>query len=167
MKCGLILTAILTISTCLWAGNITFYADDNQDGTFTLGYSSYTGDAPVGIALVLETDAMFLSYTPVDSFFDAFIDFAHDDQAAYDPGSGPIAPPGPGFPMSSFSLCMGELNPESAPPSGGVFAIIGTGGPALVTISEDTLRGGVVDEMAAAMTTNLPMTIAVTQNPQP
>ncbi len=177
MKKLVCLLMVLGLVAPVMAGEITFTAVDNANGTFTLGYSSYNGDAPVGIALVLSNNDSvdFIDFTAVDSFFDIYIDAAHDLGAAYDPdtnGGEAVANPNAAgalaLPANPISLCMGELDAADAPAAG----IIGTialdmakGDPDVdVTIVTDDLRGGVVDVMAAAMTVNSgnPITVTVT-----
>lgn len=178
MRKLLCLLAILALAAPLFAGTITLTVDDNGDGTFTVGYSSYTAPAPVGLALEIDAGAGELISAQdlglydgpaADSFFDVFVDYAAGDPAAYlagaTPATGawlgtaqPLAVPGTvagpaSLPRQDVSICMGSLA-GTAPASVAALATltISDGAATGCVIDLDTNRGGIVDVNGDPMT---------------
>jgi hypothetical protein len=177
MRKLLCLLAILALTAPLFAGDLVLTVDDNGDGTFTVGYESYTVAAPVGIALEIDAgvgetisaqDLTLYDGLAVDSFFDVFVDFAAGDTATYeanaDTATGawlgtahPLAVPGTTagpatLPLQAVSLCMGSLV-GTAPASDTLAMLtIGDGEATDCIIDVDTVRGGAVDVNGDAMT---------------
>ena len=148
----------------------------------TIGYSGATGAKPVGISMIVDLGTATLAGTPADaaavgdSFFDVFLDYASDDPNGYlfaaDPCDGtyrltahPVAKTDQAgvasTGVSSFSLCMGEL----ADPCGiaasntnlYTFPISFTANEEFcINVTEDELRGAIVDVNAATMTVAYP-----------
>jgi hypothetical protein len=170
--------AILALVAPVFAGSIVLTVDDNQDGTFTVGYSSYTGAAPVGLALeidasvgeVISAQDLSLYDGPVaDSFFDVFVDFISDNTTAYAASAStatgswlgtahPLAVPGTVagsavLPRQDVSICMGSLV-GTAPASVATLArlTIGDGQATGCILDLDSNRDGIVDADGNPMT---------------
>ena len=170
MKMLITLIAVLALTAPVFAGDLTLTATDNGDGTLTVGYSGYTGDAPVGLALIVDstgdgqTQSAVGSVVPCDSFFDVYIDYynsnpgAINDNTFCDDGAHPAADPAAAgvatLPADVVSLSMGELDELNDAPASGTLAVVDFGGAASGTISGDTLRGCVVDILGNEMTVN-------------
>lgn len=182
MKKLLVTLVVLALALPALAEDVTFTATDNADGSFTISYTSTT--APRGIALAVSTDGTEVTdcsdVLEFEALFNCFMDQAADTIAAggeyllTSPGC-PLADPAaaglPTFPASVFSICMGALDEdqdatlgEPGPASADLITIQldDTNGsfPSVVTIDEDSFRGGVV---GSVLTTNLPITVTVTK----
>jgi hypothetical protein len=173
------------------AGNIT---TDSAD--LTISYSGASGLPPYGISMVVDLtvdsagagEAEVLAASDVtsgDPFFDVFIDLAADEPNNYldpllvDPCTGiwtgagdphPLAQTDaagtPTFPVSVFSLCMGELADTAGIGASNTLAVItitrvapGTG--CTVRISADDLRGTVVDSNGDPMDVTYPADLPI------
>jgi len=173
--------AILALTAPLFAGTITLTVTNNHDGTFTVGYSSYTGTKPVGLALevampageiISAQDLTLYDGPTADSFFDVFIDYAAGNPAAYQAAAStatgswlgtaqPLAAPTvPGWiPLPTnagddFVICMGSLV-GTAPASVAALAHLTVGDDGVATgciIDLNTIRGGIVDADGNPMT---------------
>ncbi len=167
-----ILFAILSISISCVAGTITFGpAVDNQDGTCTIPWAA---DVPI-VAMALDVDATDdIVAVAVDSFFDIFMDVAYDEEAGdgytygEDNGNGCIcdqdAAGSLALPQSNFCISMGGLGGEEEPlddPCLSGTIVLTADGYAEGYISENALRGGVIDENGAQVTTNLPIAFVI------
>jgi len=162
MKKILALVLVMAVS----AMAVTFTGVDNGDGTVTISY-----DAPI-VGLALDVDSATVSVTGVTlpTFFDVFMDYAYAQGGSYVYKSGDsiAAQDAAGvatLPSSSFCISAGGLEDDeldTVPATGEItLAVTGTG---TITISANTLRGGVVD-YNGAMTTNLPIEIVVSGAP--
>jgi len=179
MRKLLCLLAILALTAPLFAGSIVLTLNNNGNGTCTIGYESYTGTKPVGVALEFDAGSgetvsaqnLGLYDGPAaDSFFDVFIDYAAGNPAAYlagaTPATGawlgtaqPLAVPGTSagqatLPRQDVSICMGSLV-GTAPASVAALATLTIGGDGATTtaiLDLDTNRGGIVDADGNAMT---------------
>ena len=172
MKKILATLVVLALAMPALAADVDFDAVDNGDGSFTITYTATT--APRGLALSIDTATVAIvdasAATGTDAAFNCFMDEASEDPENYVLGAGsPLAADGaaglPAFPASEFSLCMGVLDAsQGAGPLSATVATVLTNLPedatVTVTISEDSFRGGVVGD--AALTTNLPITVTVT-----
>jgi hypothetical protein len=123
-----------------------------------------------------------------DTFFDVFIDLAADEPNDYldpglvDPCSGRWTGPGtphplaktdakgtPTFPVSVFSLCMGELENTATIPSSKDLAVItitkkagdGAETGCTVSIAADDLRGNIVDPNGDPLTVTYPADLPI------
>jgi hypothetical protein len=163
MKKLVVLSAVFALTAPAFAGNIVF------DGTLagTVLTLNYTGDDPLGLAVTVDPDGavQVASYqaASTDSFFDVFIDYAHDNPG-YVLGTGtPVADPAAAgvatLPAAVVSLCMGHLEAAHGAPVNQIAVLNLSAEAASVVVDADTLRGGCVDA-DGAMTTNLPLTIA-------
>ena len=124
-----------------------------------------TADAGI-VGIGLKVDGDVITGFAVDSFFDVFIDSAYTTGSGY--GTVPTAlQSGPGelaLPSGSFSISVGGLDDdgigagtEEAPLT---VTITLTGIPGeSVTITEDTLRGGIVGYDGAMTISGLPLTV--------
>jgi len=158
MKKILALVLVMAVS----AMAVTFTGVDNGDGTVTISY-----DAPiVGLALDVDSAAVSVTGVTLPTFFDVFMDYAYAQGGSYVYKSGDsiAAQDAAGvatLPSSSFCISAGGLEDDeldTVPATGEItLAVTGTG---TITISANTLRGGVVD-YNGAMTTNLPIDIVV------
>ena len=156
-----ILALVLVMAVSVMAGTVNFSGVDNGDGTVTI-----TANAPiVGMALDVDAD-MDVTAVAVDSFFDVFMDYAYAQGESYVYGAGDAiaAQDAAGvatLPSMAFCISAGGLEDDAADTvpatSEIVLTVDGTGS---ILISENTLRGGVVD-YDGAMTTNLPINITV------
>lgn len=163
-----ILALVLVMAVSVMA--VTFEGVDNGNGTVTISYN-----APiVGLALDVDSAAVSVTGVTLPTFFDVFMDYAYntiDQGGTYQYGSGDAiaAQDAAGvatLPSSSFCISAGGLegdfDGDTLPTSGEItLAVTGTG---TITISANTLRGGVVD-YNGAMTTNLPIDIVVAGAP--
>jgi len=162
MKKILALVLVMAVS----AMAVTFTGVDNGDGTVTISY-----DAPiVGLALDVDSAAVSVTGVTLPTFFDVFMDYAYAQGGSYVYKSGDsiAAQDAAGvatLPSSSFCISAGGLEDDeldTVPATGEItLAVTGTG---TITISANTLRGGVVD-YNGAMTTNLPIDIVVAGAP--
>lgn len=148
--------------------DVTFTATDNADGTCTIDWTST--EAVVGMGLVVDMNGSEqITAVAVDSFFDIFIDLAADDPVGYSLYDGTdedaVADPnGAGtinLPKSVFSLCMGSVDGGGV---SGSIVLTGDDTNPVGTLSEDTLRGGVVTANGA-IATNLPIDFVITSTP--
>lgn len=160
-----ILALVLVMAVSVMAGTVSFSGVDNGDGTVTI-----TADAPV-VGLALDVDAdMDVTAVAVDSFFDVFMDYAYDQGASYVYGEGSAiaAQDAAGvatLPSMAFCISAGGLEDDAADTVPATSEIVLTvDGSGDIVISENTLRGGVVD-YDGAMTTNLPITINIPDEP--
>ena len=160
-----ILFAILSISIPCAATTVTF---TDAGG----GVINWTSDGAGIVAMALDVDMTSgqIDTVTVDSFFDIFMDQAYDEEAGdgyeygEDKGNGPIADQdAPGqlaLPLTNFCISMGglggEAEPLNDPCTSGTITLTGSG---TGTISENELRGGVIDENGDRVTTNLPLPI--------
>lgn len=163
-----ILALVLVMAVSVMA--VTFEGVDNGNGTVTISYN-----APiVGLALDVDSAAVSVTGVTLPTFFDVFMDYAYntiDQGGTYQYGSGDAiaAQDAAGvatLPSSAFCISAGGLegdfDGDTLPTSGEItLAVTGTG---TITISANTLRGGVVD-YNGAMTTNLPIDIVVAGAP--
>ena len=169
---------------------------DADSADLTISYSGASGLPPYGISMVVDLtvdaggagEAEVLAagdVSSVDSFFDVFIDLAADepndylDPAKVDPCTGiwtgagtphPLAKTDsagtPAFPVSVFSLCMGELAQTASIPSSKDLAVItitkkGAGTGCTVRISADDLRGNIVDPNGDPLTVTYPADLPI------
>lgn len=169
-----VLLVLLAMAAPVFA-SVTFTATDNNDGTCTISYTATAGDEPVGMGLVVDcTSGQIDAIASISSFFDIFLDFAHDDgsytygegssnknNAAAKVGSAGVQ----AMPSSNFVISIGGLGgaalPLTAAPSSGSIVLNSAAPGAEGTISADSLRGGVVDK-AGTVTTNLPISFTIT-----
>jgi len=170
--------AILALTAPLFAGTITLTVDsDDNNGTFTVGYSSYTGTKPVGLALEIDMptgetisaqNTALYDGPSADSFFDVFLDYANDDPVTYEANAStatgswlgmahPLAVPGAAgsvtLPVEDVAICMGSLV-GTAPASVTALATltVGDGDADDCIIDLNTIRGGIVDADGNPMT---------------
>jgi hypothetical protein len=165
----------------------------------TISYSGASGLPPYGISMVVDLtvdsagagSAEVVAESDVasgDSFFDVFIDLAADepnnylDPAKVDPCTGiwtgagtphPLAKTDaagtPTFPVSVFSLCMGELAQTATIPASKDLAVItitrddgvGAGTGCTVSIAADDLRGTIVDPNGDPLTVTYPADLPI------
>ena len=165
MKKSLILLFTLFLAAPLYADTITF----SSPGDGVIHYEATGAIAPVAMALDVDADGTIIGVM-VDSFFDIYMDSAHDMEmitpGSYTYGAGiPTAhqdvvgelP----LPQQNFCISMGGLGGETepldpAPMSGEITLTAGTA--TSVTITENALRGGVVGTDGVKMTvTGLPI----------
>ncbi len=176
MKKGLVILVVLAFAAPLYA-DVTFGpAVDNQDGTCSIPWSS--DDLPI-VAMGLDVDVTGdddIGDLAYGSFFDIFMDQAYDEEAGdgytygEDKGNGPVArqdQPGQlALPQTNFCISMGGLGGASEPLDDPCMAgtIVLTADPcnSSGTLSENALRGGVIDENGAQVTTNLPIPFGIT-----
>lgn len=165
-----ILALVLMMAVSVMA--VDFSGVDNGDGTITISY-----DAPV-VGLALDVDSTTVSVTDITlpDFFDVFMDYAYaegidyeypvdenGDPLPHDDNDSVAAQDAAGvavLPSMAFCISAGGLedNAGDVAVAGSItLAVTGTG---TITITENTLRGGVVD-YNGAMTTNLPIVISV------
>jgi len=172
---------------------------DADSADLTISYSGATGSPPYGISMVVDltVDAAGAGSAEVlaagdvasgDSFFDVFIDLAADEPNDYlnpalvDPCTGiwigagdphPLAETDaagtPTFPVSVFSLCMGELANTAGIGAGNTLAVItitkkaGVGAETgcTVRITADDLRGTIVDPNGDPMDVTYPADLPI------
>jgi hypothetical protein len=179
--------ALLAMAATVFAGDVTVTCTSPDPSAaapqVVIGYTGATS-SPVGIAMVVDITNGTLDAAPTsfgaDSFFDVFIDFAADDPATYAAGADPLtgvlsgahpvaktdAAGTPTFPVSVFSLCMGELANVATVPAAATLVTLNvtrtdSGQDTIVSVSSDPLRGDVaassiVDDAAAYMTVTWP-----------
>lgn len=164
MKKLVVLLAVVALTAPVFAGDLILDPVDNEDGTLTINYT-YTGDAPVGLALIVDSTGDGETQSAAGGpFLNVFIDCYNsnpgnlNDNDFSDDGCDPAADPaGPGvatLPAAVVSLSMGELDENNDAPSPGTLATVDFGGAASGVITGDTLRGCVVDVLGAEMTIN-------------
>jgi hypothetical protein len=163
MKTFVTLIAVVALTATCFAGDATI--DVASDGTVSL---TFTGDPPVGLGLVCDAsaavgDAVAANITGIANapgIFNVNIDYAHtaetttpgsyaigDGHPAADPAAAGVAT----LPDPVAVLSVGELDAADATSPVAV-GVISLDAPGDVCVSEDTLRGGVVDINGAAMT---------------
>jgi len=167
MKNLLFFLLTLFLAITLNADTITF----SSPSPGVIHYAATGTVAPVAMALNVDADGT-ITAVAVDSFFDIYMDAAHDMELAepgsYNYGEGtPIANQDTVgeavLPLSSFCISMGGLGGEvepidPAPMTGDIMLISGTA--TSVTITENALRGGVVGTDGEPMiVTGLPLTV--------
>ncbi len=170
MKKTLAILAVLALTAPVFAGSV----DLTIDGSGNIVMSNIVGDPPVGLALVVDAGAGSTSesvagVSSYGSFFNVYIDYAHDNPGSYNIGLGhPVAKDGSaGVPASvvdngtdvSLSetvivLSMGELDNANSSPDPVTLAQICLDAAGDVNLDVDSLRGGVVDSTGAQMTVN-------------
>ena len=192
MKKLMLMLMVLAMAAPLYAaGEVTFVATDNEDGTCTITFDANDifDIQPVAMGVDVKVNGSDASHDitavdGIDSFFDIFMDAAYSIQSdpcdpcyPYDYGEGtPIADPcGPGeiaLPSKNFTVSMGGLGGESgelasAPDNGTAFIL--TAGDLL----DDTLtghikvnarRGGVIGNDTEPMVTNLHLDFTITHS---
>jgi hypothetical protein len=154
---------------------------DNQDGTVTLAIDTTSGEVVRGVALkVAAADGAKLVQTAatVNPVFNTFIDSAFELGGAYNIGDGHpfanAAAAGTADVVNAleFSISMGVLDQAGnqagyTSPVGGEALITFKTGAGTLTITLDTLRGGIVGD--AAIVSNLDtaaVVVIVTDGPQ-
>jgi len=171
MKKLVCLLAVLALTAPVF-GTGALTITGSFDNTAKQAIIGYTGNDPLGIALVADagTVAQFTGYvaSSADSFFDVFIDYAFSNPP-YTLGTGnPLANPNAAgvatLPAAKVSLCLGHLQAAHAGTTGqlakiNVGSIIPAGGP--ITVTADTLRGSAVDAAGAMTISGLPLTITI------
>jgi len=167
MKKLVCLLAVLALTAPVFGtGAITITGSFNN--TTKVATIAYTGNDPLGIALVADLGAggaKFTACAGTDSFFDVFIDYAYSNPP-YALGTGnPVANPNAAgvlaLPAAKISLCMGHLQGPASTTKVLANLTVGSipagGGSILVTA--DTLRGSAVDAAGAMTISGLPLTI--------
>ena len=162
MKKLVLTMLVVALAIPAMAADISLVDNGDDTGTIVL---TVTGDEVVrGLAIVVQADADITAVTGTAAIFNVFMDAAFTAEAAeagsYELGGGtPIADPDAAGELAlaagvtKISLCMGILD-ESEAQGGAVagtytVATIATCGG--VTITADTLRGGIVgDDLDAA-----------------
>lgn len=157
--------AVLALTAPLFAGTVTVAGADLGGGKLGL---TYTGDNPLGLALVLDPDAAgaVAGYVAgsTDSFFDVFMDYASTQvpTPGYTLGTGhPLATTGaagvPTLPLAAgapVAVCVGHLAAANGG-TGKIATVQFTLTAAChVGIAADTFRGSAADA-AGAMTVNI------------
>ena len=176
MKKSLILLFTFFLAVPLYADTITF----SSPSPGVIYYEATGSIAPVAMALNVDANGTIIpdgspETIGIDSFFDIFMDAAHDCEqegvaCTYEYGEGtPIANQNTvgeaTLPLSAFCISMaglgGETEPlDPAPMTGEIILTPGTATSA--TISENALRGGVVGTDGVKMTvTGLPLFVIV------
>jgi len=168
MKKALVILVVLAMAAPLYADTITLSAGVDPG---TIEYAATGAIAPVAMALDVDADGT-ITDVAVDSFFDIFMDAAHDEEVAvpdsYVYGAGtPIANQDTVgeavLPLAEFCISMGGLGGEAEPldpaPMSGVITL--TAGTATqATITANALRGGIVGTDGVEMTvTGLPLVV--------
>ena len=168
-----ILTFLFVCSSVMAA--VSFFAEDNGDGSFTISYTTTDGELPRGIALTIScTDGATCDpadgFVSADAAYNTYIDWAYSNLSGYEIGDGhPLAEmAGAGAlaaPASEFSICMGVLDQDGNQAAGpassaNLITLQLSGGPCEVTIDVDALRGGVVGE-GGQLATDLPIVLFV------
>jgi hypothetical protein len=170
MKKALVILVVLAMAAPLYADTITF----SSPGDNTINYVATGSIAPVAMGLDVDADVdIVVDGVAVDSFFDIFMDAAHDleETTGYGYGDGtPIADQDAvgelELPLSVFCISMGGLGGETAvtataPMSGVITLTPSADGTA--TIEANALRGGVVGTDGVEMTvTGFPLTVVLT-----
>lgn len=165
MKKLLVILMVIGITIPALAVDISLV--DNGDCTGTIQYTAAAGEVIRGLAIVVGVDAgEIVAVTGVNPEFNVFMDAAYTEELGdgYTIGEGtPVADPaGAGeiaLPASIISLCMGkvdELGGQTGAPDNGTYdvATIELSEGATVTITADTLRGGIVGDAIVAGTIN-------------
>lgn len=159
MKKIVLVLAVMLLTAPLYAGTITFGPAVNNGPNCTIPYTT-SDPAPVAMGLDVDCSAGVIDAVAVDSFFDIYMDDAYDLGAGYTYGAGePIAEQaaagGANLPLANFCISMGGLGGEVEPldpaPSSGVITLDSAGG-ATGQLTENALRGGVIDVDGNAMT---------------
>lgn len=170
MKKTLAILAVLALTAPVFAGSV----DLTIDGSGNVVLSNIVGDPPVGLALKVDAGAgagseSVAGVSSYGSFFDVFIDYAHDNSGSYAIGDGhPVAKDGSaGVPASVVDnggqvdlseaiivLSMGELDNANSSPDPVTLAQICLDAAGDVHLDVDSLRGGVVDTTGAQMAVN-------------
>ena len=175
MKKLVCLLVVLALSAPLFATEITVTASDAGSQQLQIGYTVVDGDPPTGVSLLVTVvGADVDSVVSVDSFFDVYIDYIHDNMDVNDPnsvipliGAGtPLAQVGvagqQGLPVTNgtqFAISLGALddaNQVLATEANLVTLQLSTG--AVVSFAADTTRGSVVGPYD---TVNLPSPVTV------
>ena len=163
MKATLIYAAVLSLITTGHAGTITLDVVGIDHTASVIQIVEMSGAPPVGIALIVDAGAGSGSPSnihdvepPSDPFFNVFIDFAHTFESvspgsytigAGHPAADPSAPGVATLPGEKVSICVAELNAADANslvlPIDLAIVIMDNLGD--ICLSEDLLRGGVVD----------------------
>ena len=194
MKKLMLMLMVLAMAAPLYAaGEVTFVATDNEDGTCTITFDANDifDIQPVAMGIDVKVNGsdpchLITAVSGIDSFFDIFMDAAYEIQSdpcdpcyPYDYGEGDaIADPcGPGtadLPSHNFTVSMGGLGGESgeldsAPDNGTAFVL--TAGntkdpcnPVTGHIKINARRGGVIGNDTEPMVTNLHLPFTITYN---
>ena len=167
MKKALVILVVLAMAAPLYADTITFSCPANG----IIQYDATGAIAPVAMALDVDADGT-IAAVAVDSFFDIFMDAAHDMEetapGSYGYGDGistanQDAVGSLALPSAEFCISMGGLGGDvepldPAPMSGQITLTTGTATSA--TITANVLRGAVVGTDGVEMTvTGLPLTV--------
>jgi hypothetical protein len=166
------LLAVALMAAPVLAGSVAVTVDDSTAGQAVI---TLTGDAGiVGIGLEVSCTAGAIDDLAVDSFFDIFIDLAHDEVAgdgyAYGEGSeaganaaAEVAVAGKkDLPAAEFAICAGGLEDsetDTAPTTATVTLISAAG--ATGTVDINIPRGGIVDADGAMTVTGLPANFTI------
>jgi hypothetical protein len=171
MKLGIVF-AVCAMATCTFAGDLTLSAEGDGAGNVAISYTS-TGDPPVGVSAVVNVssgNATLGSGSSASGCFNINIDWFNSNIDEADPlGMGePVGdadgPGSPGAGATSFAISTGSLDDQADCPSDGDIAtiVLDCGdGESTLDISEDALRGGIVDNQGNAMNVTYPGPVAV------
>jgi hypothetical protein len=166
-----ILAALLVLALVAPAFAISFTATDQGSGKLRVNYTLTAGEALRGMALkftVTSGDAAIANTSAVAlqaNTFNTFIDYAFSTPAGYTVGAGhPLANPAAAgvlatFPATTFVVSLGYLDQAGTQhglTASNFFDVTFAGSTnSNVTISADTLRGGIVGDTMVA--SNLPI----------
>lgn len=165
-----ILALVLVMAVAAIANPVEFtYSVDGNEVTISF-------DAPiVGLGLDVDCDGD-VEVTDVafdNPFINVFMDYAYDVGETYEIGDGhPIAlqdAAGPAsLPSASFAISAGGLEDEEGlEPAAGTIVLTISGTAGTITITENALRGGVVDYDGAMDVTGFPMVIEIEDDEPP
>mgnify|MGYP001365175296 CR=1 FL=1 len=147
VKSGIILVIFLTGS--VRAGHLNITAEDIGDGQLQIGYHVTMGDSgPVGLSFNVEVSHnAFLNLSDglleTDAHFDILID-TFDLNPLEEPLLFPPDPPGPST-LSNFTISAANLDNDSPLVVPNLITLQlnnGGAGYSIITLTEDTLRGG-------------------------
>lgn len=134
------------LAGALQAGDLTLAITNNGNGTLTIGIDSFSSAPPVGIALTLDPNG-----PPIKSlerglpYYDIITTFDSNSQK-----------------ITAFAALATLGADDTFPAQIQNLIILDFGGPATGILTEDLLRGGIVDTQGQPLTSNLPLAFTVT-----
>lgn len=130
----------------LQAGDLVLTTTDNHDGTLTIGIDSFTENPPVGIALMLDPNGQqILSLERGLPYYDIITTFNPNSQQ-----------------ITAFAALATLGANDTFPDQIQNLITLDFGGPASGILTEDLLRGGIVDTQGQPLISNLPLAFTVT-----
>ena len=169
MKKALVILVALALAAPLYASTITF--EETSPGV--IEWTSDVGCVAMGLDVNMTLPGE-VTAVAVDSFFDIYMDVAFDEEDTgdgytygEDNGNGPVADQDAAgsiaLPQSNFCISMGglggEVEPLDAAPTSGTITLEGSGDG---EVTENSLRGGCIDENGDTMTAvGLPLAISI------